>query len=151
MNILDIFDPNAVCLHIDAKDAKEVIVHLGDLLYRAGYVRESFADAALEREKQLPTGLPLSGKFNAAIPHTDIQHVIRPGLGMATLSKPVVFMNMISPEDPVEVQLVFILALDQPKSQIEMLQQIAGVLQNPLVVEALMASESFEQVCKALA
>ena len=44
---------------------------------------------------------------------------------MATLTKPVVFMNMVSPEEPVEAQLVFVLALEQPKSQIEMLQEIA--------------------------
>ena len=28
----------------------------------------------------MPTGLPLEGKYNAAIPHTDIQHVIKPAL-----------------------------------------------------------------------
>jgi len=69
---------------------------------------------------------------------------------MATLTKPVVFMNMVSPEEPVEAQLVFVLALEQPKSQIEMLQEIAGVLQNPTVVDALLAAGSIEDVYTAL-
>ena len=117
--------PGAVCLNLEAADSGDVIRSIGQRLLQAGYVHPTFMDAALEREKNIPTGLPLSGKFNAAIPHTDIEHVIRPGIGMATLTKPVVFMNMVSPEEPVEAQLVFVLALEQPKAQIEMLQEIA--------------------------
>jgi galactitol PTS system EIIA component len=142
--------PEAIFLNLEAVDSGEVIRAIGQKLLQAGYVHPSFTDAALEREKNIPTGLPLGGKFNAAIPHTDIEHVIRPGVGMATLAKPVVFMNMVSPEEPVEAQLVFVLALEQPKSQIEMLQEIAGVLQNPSVVEALMAAGQLEDVHAAL-
>ena len=69
---------------------------------------------------------------------------------MATLTEPVVFHNMISPEETVDVRLVFILALDQPKSQIEMLQEVAGVLQNPGLVTDLMDAQYFDQVCEAL-
>ena len=142
--------PGAVCLKLEAVDAGDVIRAIGQKLLQAGYVHPTFTDAALDREKNIPTGLPLGGRFNAAIPHTDIEHVIRPGVGMATLTKPVVFMNMVSPEEPVEAQLVFVLALEQPKSQIEMLQEIAGVLQNPTVVDALVAAGSIEDVYTAL-
>ncbi|MBM3125695.1 MAG: PTS sugar transporter subunit IIA, partial [Chloroflexi bacterium] len=109
--------PGAVCLHLETGDARDVIRVIGEKLLQAGYVHPTFTDAALEREKNIPTGLPLGGRFNAAIPHTDIEHVIRPGVGMATLTRPVVFMNMVSPQEPVEAQLVFVLALEQPKSQ----------------------------------
>src|SRR5512142_199627 len=134
MTLSDFLVPEAVILGMDAATASEVIHNLGGKLLSAGYVRETFIEAVLEREKTIPTGLPLSGKHNAAIPHTDIEHVIKPGLGMATLVKPVVFNNMISPEEKVEVRLVFVLALEQPKSQIEMLQEVAQVLQRPDVV-----------------
>jgi len=142
--------PGAVCLHLETGDARDVIRVIGEKLLQAGYVHPTFTDAALEREKNIPTGLPLGGRFNAAIPHTDIEHVIRPGVGMATLTRPVVFMNMVSPQEPVEAQLVFVLALEQPKSQIEMLQEIAGVLQKPSVVEALVAAGNLEDVYTAL-
>lgn len=146
MNILDFLVPNSVALHYPAGTSKDVITHLGKLLFDAGYVRDSFVEAALDRESRLPTGLPLSGDVNAAIPHTEVEHVLKPGLAMATLSAPVTFQNMVSPEEAVPCQLVFVMALDQPKAQIEMLQEIAGILQNPAVIQSLMLASSFDEV-----
>ena len=146
MNILDFLVPSSVALHYEAGDSKEVITHLGKLLFDAGYVRETFVDAALDRERRLPTGLPLSGDVNAAIPHTEVEHVLKPGLAMATLATPVTFQNMVSPDETVPCQLVFVMALDQPKAQIEMLQEIAGILQNPEVINRLMSAKDFEEV-----
>jgi PTS system galactitol-specific IIA component len=146
MNILDFLVPSSVALHYTAGDSKDVITHLGNLLFDAGYVHETFVPAALDRESRLPTGLPLSGDVNAAIPHTEVEHVIKPGLAMATLSAPVTFQNMISPEEAVPCQLVFVMALDQPKAQIEMLQEIAGILQNPVLIDSLMSANDFEEV-----
>jgi galactitol PTS system EIIA component len=146
MNILDLLVPSSVALHYAAGDSKDVIAHLGKCLFDAGYVRDTFVDAALDRESRLPTGLPLSGDVNAAIPHTEVEHVVKPGLAMATLSAPVTFQNMIDPEEAVPCQLVFVMALDQPKAQIEMLQEIAGILQNPAVITDLMSARHFEEV-----
>lgn len=146
MNILDFLVPSSVALHFTAHDSKEVITHLGNLLFAAGYVRDSFVDAALDRESRLPTGLPLSGEVNAAIPHTEVEHVLKPGLAIATLTTPVNFQNMVMPEEAVPCRLVFVMALDQPKAQIEMLQEIAGVLQNPVIIQSLMAASDFEGV-----
>ena len=146
MNILDFLVPSSVALHFEAGTSKDVIAHLGKCLFDAGYVRETFVDAALDRESRLPTGLPLSGDVNAAIPHTEVEHVLKPGLAMATLSKPVTFQNMVSPDEAVPCQLVFVMALDQPKAQIEMLQEIAGILQNPEVINRLMSAKDFDEV-----
>ena len=150
MNILDFLVPGSVALHYAASDSEDVISHLGRLLFDAGYVRDSFVDAALDRESRLPTGLPLSGGVNAAIPHTEVEHVLKPGLAMATLSAPVTFQNMISPEEAVPCQIVFVMALDQPKAQIEMLQEIAGILQNPTIINSLMKANDFEEVRETL-
>jgi PTS system galactitol-specific IIA component len=146
MNILDFLVPSSVALQYEASNSKDVIAHLGKCLFDAGYVRETFVDAALDRESRLPTGLPLSGDVNAAIPHTEVEHVLKPGLAMATLSAPVTFQNMVSPDEAVPCQLVFVMALDQPKAQIEMLQEIAGILQNPEVINRLMSAKDFEEV-----
>ena len=140
----------AISLGLTSTSSEDVIRILSNKLLTAGYVRESFADACLLREQTIPTGLPLGGEYNVAIPHTDIEHVIKSGIGMATLTKPVTFQNMVSPEDAVDVRLVFILALDQPKSQIEMLQEIAGVLQNETIIKELINATSLPQVMAAL-
>lgn len=148
---MKLLDQDAICLNLDAKNAEDAIENLGIRLYIDGYVRDTFVDAALAREKKLPTGLPLGGDINAAIPHTDIIHVLKPGVAMATLKRPVIFKNMVQPEEDVSVRLVFLLSLEHPHSQIEMLQEIAGVLQKPEIVEKLMAANSFEDVQAALA
>lgn len=146
MKILDFLVPGSVALHCTAHNSKEVIAHLGRLLFDGGFVRDSFVAAALDRESRLPTGLPLSGDVNAAIPHTEVEHVLKPGLAMATLTAPVNFQNMVMPEEAVPCRLVFVMALDQPKAQVEMLQEIAGILQDQVVIEQLMSANSFEDV-----
>ncbi|HLO15060.1 MAG TPA: PTS sugar transporter subunit IIA [Anaerolineales bacterium] len=150
LTLSDFLVPEAVILGMDTEDASAVVRSIGEKLFCAGYVRQTFIDAVLTREKTIPTGLPLSGKHNAAIPHTDADHVIKSGIGLATLVRPVVFNNMVSPEETVEVRLVFVLALDQPKSQIEMLQEVAQVLQRSDVVNALMEAKNLDQVHEAL-
>ena len=148
--ILELLEPTAVKLQIEAKDSADVTAQLGSLLMEAGFVRDTFINAALERESQLPTGLPLGGMYNAAIPHTDVEHVIKPGLAMATLVKPISFQNMVQPDESVPVQLVFFMALDQPKAQVEMLQEIAMVLQDAQVIEELMNARDFADVNRIL-
>jgi len=148
--ILQLLETKGVLLNVEAKDSSEIIRKLGQKLYETGYVKESFIDAAIDRENRLPTGLPLGGGFNAAIPHTDIEHVKSPALALATLKTPIPFRNMAIPAETVEVSLVFLLALEQPKAQIAMLQEIAGVLQAPDVVSALMRATNYEEVAEAL-
>jgi len=141
---------SAIIPHLAANNAEDVVSALGNRLEDAGYVKNTFVQAALTREQSMPTGLPLMGDANAAIPHTDIEHVLKPGVALATLIDPVVFQNMANPKNPVEVKIVFLLALDQPKAQIEMLQEIAGVLQSPEIIEKLIKAENAEEVFQIL-
>lgn len=146
LSIATLLDSRCVLLKCEYKKSDDVITAIGKRLFDAGYVRDSFVQAAIDRESQLPTGLPLAGGINAAIPHTEIEHVIRPALGMATLSNPVDFQNMVSPTEIVPVRLVFVLALEQPKAQIEMLQEVASVLQNKELVADIINQNSYEGV-----
>lgn len=141
---------SAIELNYPAKDTKDIVCVLGKHLFDAGYTKESFIQAAIDRENEMPTGLPLNGSYNAAIPHTDIEHVIKPGVAFATLKSPVTFQNMAVPDDSVEVSLVFLLALDQPKAQIGMLQEIAGILQDPHLIEDLMNTSECEEVVRII-
>ena len=148
--IIELLEPSAVKLGIEVKDSNEVVTILGDLLYKKGYVENTFVEAALSRERELPTGLPLGGEYNAAIPHTDIEHVIKPGLAMATMTRPVTFQNMVAPEEAVPVNLVILMALEKAKTQVEMLQEIAGVLQDVNVINRLIEAKTFDDVQAAL-
>ena len=150
MGISELLNPEAVLLQVEAEDAAEIITKLGGILSQLGYVHDDFVEATLAREASMPTGLPLSGAVNAAIPHVDLNFVKRPAVALATLKRPVIFHNMVDVEADVPVQLVIMLALDQPKSQIETLQQVASILQKPEVVERLMAATRVEEILTIL-
>jgi len=150
MSFSEFLDPSAIVLKLKAKTAEDVIRELGDCLLSQGLVKDDFVNATLAREAEMPTGLPLGGSINAAIPHVDIEYVNQSALALATLTQPVTFHNMVDPDEPVPVRLVIMLALSQPKSQIEMLQRVAGILQDTAVVEQLMAAASPEAVLEIL-
>jgi len=141
---------SAIVLKYPAENAEDIVNVLGRRLFEDGYTRESFVQAALDREEEMPTGLPLNGSYNAAIPHTDVEHVIKPGVAFGTLKSPVIFQNMAVPEESVDVSLVFLLALDQPKAQIGMLQQIAGILQDPQIIKDLMNASECEDIIRII-
>lgn len=150
MQIAEFLNPEAIMLELDANTAEDIIKILGSRLYELGYVKENFVAATLEREANMPTGLPLGGEVNAAIPHVDIEYVNQSALGLATLKVPVVFYNMVENDVPVPVQLVIMLALDKPKSQIEMLTSVALVLQSDETVSQIMAATTPKEVLTTL-
>jgi PTS system galactitol-specific IIA component len=151
VNISQLLVPEAILLHDTAQDSSSIIQRLGERLHQMGYVNDGFVEATLRREASMPTGLPLGGDFNAAMPHVDLEYVRKPAVALATLQQPVIFHHMVMPEEEVAVQLVLMLALDQPKSQIEVLQEIAELLQKPEVVSELMAADNPQDVFTLLA
>lgn len=150
MNITDFLCEEAVMIGLEAATNQEVIRVLGGKLRDLGYVKEDFIEAALEREASMPTGLPLGGEYNAAIPHVDIEYVNQSALGLATLAQDVVFYNMVENDVEVPCRLVIMLALDQPKSQIEMLQSVAAVLQDPEVIQGLISAKTTQEIFELL-
>ncbi len=150
MQISDFLNPEAIIIQLDTTSSTNVIKVLGNRLLNLGYVKDNFISAALEREANMPTGLPLGGDVNAAIPHVDIEYVNQSALALATLKQPVTFYNMVENDQEVPVQLVIMLALDQPKSQIEMLQQVSGILQQPDLIARLMDATTPDDVLALL-
>ena len=146
MKIKEFLNEKAVILGSEASSAEEIIRSLGGKLLDLGYVKDNFIEAALEREANMPTGLPLGGEYNAAIPHVDIEYVNQSALGLATLKEDVVFYNMVESNEVVPCRLVIMLALDTPKSQIEMLQSVAALLQAPETVSKLVSAKSIEEI-----
>lgn len=55
------------------------------------------------------------------------------------------------PSEAVIVSIVFLMALDQPHAQIEMLSEIADVLQNPELLQRLMEAKEVQDVINAFA
>jgi galactitol PTS system EIIA component len=150
MRLIDFLDIEAISIHSLAKTAEEIITDLGTRLFHLGKVKDDFISATLKREADMPTGLPLDGEINAAIPHVDIEFVNHSALALATLAHPVIFRNMVDRDEKVPVRLVIMLALDQPKSQIKMLQEVTKILQNPDLVNRLIMAETEDKILAIL-
>ena len=113
----------------NVKDSDEIIELLGQQLMDSGFVKETYVEAVLKREKTLPTGLK-TGFVNVAIPHTDVTHVNKSAIAISTLEKPVNFSLMEDPTKEVGVEFVFLLAVKEPGEQTKLLKSLMSIFQN---------------------
>ena len=104
-------------------------------LHDAGYVKDTFYDACVAREKEYPTGLPT--ELNVAIPHTDAEHVNVPAICLLRLEKPVKFKNMGDPDEEVDAEFVFNMALQSNHDQLPLIQAIIKVAQDAEYLKSL--------------
>ncbi len=128
MQEVKLIDPSLIMLNVEATEKEEVITLMAKKLISEGYVKDSYLNAILKREKEYPTGLPTNG-VGVAIPHTDIEHVIKPGIAVATLKNLVKFNVMGNPDEEVDVKLIFMLAITEPKSQLALLEKLVLTFQ----------------------
>ncbi|HCM86335.1 MULTISPECIES: PTS sugar transporter subunit IIA [Enterococcus] len=111
-----------------------------------GWVREDFLDRIRTREETFPTGIQLMS-MGAAIPHTDAECILEEFVAVITLQDSVVFQSMEDNNQQVKAQIVFVLGLNQPHAQLEMLQSLMGLLQNESALsELLLANTATELV-----
>lgn len=124
--------PELVAVDVEADSAEEAIRKVGQIFYDNGFVKESYIDAVIAREKVYPTGLQLRD-MAVAMPHTDPPHVYKSGVCVAKLKKPVVFMHMGTDDQPVEAEMLFMMAITNPNEHMDTLAKILEVYQNPEV------------------
>jgi PTS system galactitol-specific IIA component len=146
LSLIDHIDPRAVALGIEAESPEQAIRLLAAKLEALGYVKPTYADAVVKREAAMPTGLPLGQAVNVAIPHTDPEHVIRPGVALGVLKTPVDFANMEEPDEAVPVGVVFLLAINDKDKQIDMLQEIMEAIQDPATLGGLARARTADEV-----
>ncbi|MCQ4117146.1 PTS sugar transporter subunit IIA [Ligilactobacillus sp. MP3] len=116
----------------------ETLNFLSKKLYEAGYAKESFPLAVIDREKIFPTGLP-TGIINVAIPHADSEYVDKSALAVATLKNPITFNNMGNPDEELAVSFIIMMAIAEPHGQVTMLQKIMQIIQNQDYLQKLMS------------
>ncbi|QUC03843.1 PTS sugar transporter subunit IIA [Atopobium sp. oral taxon 416] len=137
-------ETNRILLNTDANRMEDVMQTVGGKLIELGYGKESYVQALIDREREYPTGLDING-VGVAIPHTEVEHVNKSGIAIATLKHSVIFEDMGS-EGDVNVQLVFVLAVTDPHEHIEELQRIIQILQDGNTLTKILNSASEESV-----
>lgn len=124
---------NLILRDVEAANAEEAIRKVGQRFYDEGFVKDTYIDAVVAREKNYATGLQLAD-IAVAMPHTDPQHVNRPGVCIAQLKHPVEFEHMGDPDTKVQAEMLFMMAIKNPDEQVELLQKVLGVFQQPEVL-----------------
>lgn len=138
-----------ILTNLNFQTKEEVLRFLANHLYEEGYVKEEYKKAIIEREHRYPTGLPSAG-VNIAIPHTNHDLVNETTIAIGILDKPVSFYSMEDSETPLDIQIVIMLAIGEPKGQIEMLQRIVAIIQNEELTKKILASDSTEKIINLL-
>ena len=146
----DFFSIDIINSSMTAQNSDEAIKKVGEILKNAGYVNEAYIESVLEREKNFPTGMPLMGSA-IAIPHaTPEGNVLKNGIAVAKMSKPVTFHSMEDPSETVEAELVFLLALKDSGQHLEILRQMFTSFQNPNVIKALKDSKTESEILEIM-
>ncbi len=146
-----IISEDLVQTNIVASTKEEVIKVLADKLKAKKYVDDGYYDKVIQREKNYPTGLPTV--IPIALCHTERESVLKSALAVGTLKNPVEFQQMGSPELTVKAEIVFLLALNDPKDQIPWLMKMTSTFKSKETMEKVRFAKSSQElatVCKEL-
>jgi galactitol PTS system EIIA component len=139
------FDESVILLDVEGDSKEEILEVIAQNLVDKGLVKESFIPAIIKREKEFATGLPTAG-VSVAIPHTDVEHVIRKSISVAVLKKPVDFVIMGDDSETTPVQLIFMLAMDEAHSQLLLLQKLMQLFQDEEVLKFLVNQKNKTEI-----
>jgi PTS system galactitol-specific IIA component len=113
----------------------EAIRALAAGLYTLDFVREGYVENVIKREETFPTGLPTS--IPVAICHTEAQYVKQSALAVGTLVTPIAFLEMGTLDRTVKAEIIFLLALNDPKQQVPWLKKMAALFKNQTMLKTI--------------
>lgn len=142
-------DRQLIVMKEDFSDYEEAIRYGGDLLFKHGYVKDTYTESVLERERNYPTGLPTEPVF-VAIPHTGSEHVIKSMFCLMVFNKPVLFHQMGSKDEMIPAEIMLMLAIDGGEKHLEFLSGIMGIFSESSVLERIETAKSKEEICDIL-
>ena len=140
------FELLAECVQLDisASDWQDAIEEACQPLIRSGYVKDGYPADVIAREKQWATGLPTM-PVGGAIPHAlTPDNVIDAQIAACRLVSPVKFAQSGGTEEDedIDVHLVFVLALKDPKKQLHLLQKLMVAISDEAMLTALLHADT---------
>ena len=149
-SVNDLLHEDLVLMDVVAGSVEELMEQICGYAQKKGYVKDSYLAAVLERENSYPTGLPTE-VMKVALPHTtDQSHVLKSGIFIAKLPKPVSFKEMGEGINDVPVEMVFMLTVNGTKEQLTVLQNIVGMFTKPEALAALKNTNTAADIIAAI-
>lgn len=124
---------NLLVLSIESKNRDDVLKELSNAAVKAGYAKQGFGEAIIEREMKYPTGLHTPG-IEVAVPHADAEWTILPSLTIGNLASPVMFEPMGGEGGEVNAELIFMLTIKDPSEHVDFLRAFSSLMEVPQVL-----------------
>lgn len=145
MEVLSLIDHRLMLVQMCESSPEEIILALGKRLVDCQKVTSEYINGVIERELVFPTGLATTS-IKVSLPHAGAAHVISPALAIGVLQQPVPFHQMGHPDQTVDVQIIFMLAVKDGPSQAKALGGIAMLLKNDYFLRQLAACSSTDEM-----
>ncbi|MDW8064552.1 MAG: HPr family phosphocarrier protein [Anaerolineae bacterium] len=142
------FNEDLVLINLEAITPEDVIRQMAEYLLARGYVKKSYIQAVLAREKKFPTALPTP--IPVSFPHTDVKHCLKPAILVGILRQPVKFGFMGDPTQLLNVRVVFMLSVTQPEYQVKALQRLIDLCQRGENIERILHAQTPQEVVAVL-
>ena len=137
---MDVFSADINC------GTEEMLRLLSNALYKKGYVKETFTESVIDRERNNPTGLQVEDLINIAIPHTNIEHVIRPTIVVVKKSdhSSFAFRRLDEPDETIPVSVVFLLVVKEPSGYVDFLADLTDLFKKSEFVDSLLSEPAMQ-------
>ena len=145
MQLKEYFKKELVFYDLSVADKGEFFTILSQKACSLGKVTDEFEVNVKKREDIFPTGIQLED-FAVAIPHTDAEYVKEEFIAVAVFKEPVKFSSMEDASAILDVRAAFMLGLNQPHSQLEVLTELMGIFQNKETMAKIINSSSKEEL-----
>jgi len=152
VGLSQLFSEELIVVNLKSSTSEEALTNITELLVESGYVKPNYIKDIIDREMQFPTGLPTK-PFPVAIAHADPKNVIKSGIAVGLLKKPIAFIEMGTPTNILNVPIVFVLAIRETEKQTIILRELINILSNQSnneVLKRLRLAENVEDAVKIL-
>ncbi|VDG22607.1 PTS sugar transporter subunit IIA [Lactiplantibacillus mudanjiangensis] len=149
VEVSDYLRDQLIFLHKSFETTEALFTEVNNEARTNGFVTDEFLPKIMGREAMFPTGLQLEHR-GVAIPHTDADTIKKEFVAVVVNDEPVKFHRMDDPDQTVNAKLVFVLGLNKPHAQLEMLQSLMAIIQDDALVEKLENVDSISEVHKLL-
>ncbi|NUF49635.1 PTS sugar transporter subunit IIA [Gilliamella sp. ESL0250] len=139
------FFQDLILLDKNFQDTNQFFDFTFPILKSGGYVNHSFLDAIKQRESSFPTALPTE-PYVVAMPHTDVEHVIRPFIFFTRAKETIPWREMANNDHVLKANFVFLLGFNQKDGHIDLLQKLMSCFVNSRFLEELYHAKTEHEI-----
>ncbi|QGG60840.1 PTS sugar transporter subunit IIA [Loigolactobacillus bifermentans] len=145
VKISNYLNQQMIFLDQDFKSTDELFEAVAQKAATEGFVTDSFLPKIKQRESTFPTGLQLETR-GVAIPHTDADTIKKEFIAVITDKNGVPFKRMDDPDADVSAKVIFVLGLNQPHAQLEMLQTLMATIQDDALLDKVEKASKIDDI-----